>query len=152
MLMHILAMIHKHKGHFCVYLVGVDYTFSLYVCVICLHVDRKYVCISLGVCIWEKKKTLACLSLQMVVQRPSVMKPLGSSFFLFSIPLILSLSLLLLAAVFLRSRTRLALINVSLAFAWLCISLFLSSASYGFIPHSNHAIIVRATLAGFSCN
>lgn len=151
MLMRIFALIHTHKGNFCLYLVGVDYTFCLYVCAICLHVDRKYVCISVGVWIWENKP-LACLSLQMVVQHPSVMKPLGSSFFLFSIPLILSLSLLLLAAVFLRSRTRLALINVSLAFAWLCISLFLSPSSCSFIPHSNHAIIVRATLAGFSCN
>lgn len=113
MLMHILPAIHKHEGSFCMYLVGGDYTWWLYVCAPvcnfsscwnekCLHVYGR-------VCLWER--SLAHLSLQTVVWHSSVMKPLCPPF-VFLFPSFSSSFLLSLAAVLLRSRSRLALINV----------------------------------------
>lgn len=152
MLMHILPAIHKHEGSFCMFLVGGDYTWCLYVCVPvcnfsscwnekCLHVDGR-------VCLWER--SLARLSLQTVVWHSSVMKPLCPPFvFLFP-----SFS----SSFFSRSLQCYWEVHLvwpslmSLAFAWLCVSLSHSLASYSFIMHSTHAILVCATLAGFSCN
>lgn len=64
-LMHILAVVHKHEGPCCMYLVGGDYTLFVRVslCVISLHVGMKNVCTPGEACALRGEKA----SLQTVV-------------------------------------------------------------------------------------